>query len=82
MTQTTREVEQRVHPIKVILRNRFPRMSQAQLARRLDMNEAVLSRYLTGKSTPPDGFYTAVARELEVTVSKVRPAAEPEGAVA
>lgn len=62
-----------LHPIKTILRNRFPRISQAQLARRLDMNEAVLSRYLTFKADPPDGFYDAAAAVLGVPAADLRP---------
>jgi transcriptional regulator with XRE-family HTH domain len=61
------------HPLKVLLQNRWPRMSQSQLARRLDMNESLLSHYLAGRRTPPDGFYAAAAAVLECDPDDIRP---------
>ena len=68
------------HPLKVVLRNRWPRMSQSRLARQLDMNESVLSHYLAGRRQPPDGFYAAAAAALGVSEESVRP--EPDAEVA
>lgn len=62
------------HPIKVALKRAWPPMSQAKLARRLDINASTLSLYLNGKGTPPpDGFYTAVALILNCDPADLRP---------
>jgi transcriptional regulator with XRE-family HTH domain len=62
-----------VHPLKAILARRWPPMSQAQLARRLDMNASVLSRYLNRQATPPEGFYQAAAAVLGCNPDELRP---------
>jgi len=62
-----------MHPIKLALAQRWPPMSQAQLARRLDMNASVLSRYLNGIASPPDGFYIAAAAVLGCAPDDLRP---------
>jgi transcriptional regulator with XRE-family HTH domain len=64
---------QMTHPLKVHLRNRWPRMSQAELARRLTMSETQLSHYLAFRRTPPDGFYIAAALVLGVDAADIRP---------
>jgi len=48
-------------------------MSQAKLARALDMNPAVLGRYLNGKHTPPEGFYIAAAAILGCSPDELKP---------
>ncbi len=48
-------------------------MSQAKLARRLDINASTLSLYLNGKSEPPDGFYIAAAAVLGCEPEELRP---------
>ncbi len=68
-----------MHPIKMALANRWPPMSQAQLARRLDLNASVLSRYLNGHATPPEGFYGAAAAVLGCDPLELRPS-EPAAA--
>jgi hypothetical protein len=68
----------KAHPIKVALRNQFPRMSQPKLARRLGLSEATLSRYLSNREVPPDGLYPAVAAILGVPESELRPEPTPE----
>ncbi len=62
-----------MHPIKVALSQRWPPMSQAQLAIKLQMNPSVLSRYLRGSGEPPDGFYIAAAEILGCEPSDLRP---------
>jgi hypothetical protein len=62
-----------VHPIKAALQRRWPPMSQAKLARALDMNPSVLGRYLNGQGTPPEGFYIAVAAVLGVDIETITP---------
>lgn len=65
------------HPIKVALKRAWPPMSQAKLARRLDINASTLSLYLNGKgSPPPDGFYSAVALILNCNPADLRPKEE------
>lgn len=65
------------HPLRPFLRAR--RLSQSQLARRLDMNESLLSHYLAFRRTPPADFYARVADVLAVPVESITPAAaEPE----
>lgn len=66
----------RVHPIKEALRRRWPPMSQSKLARALDMDVSSLSHYLTGRRTPPEGFYIAVAQVLECEPDELRPVEE------
>jgi len=68
-----------VHPIKAVLKRTWPPMSQAKLARRLDINTSVLSLYLNGHREPPDGFYLAVAAILGCEPAELRPA-EPAAA--
>jgi ribosome-binding protein aMBF1 (putative translation factor) len=68
-----------MHPIKVELARRWPPMSQAQLARRLDLNASVLSRYLNGIATPPESFYGAVGAVLGCDPSELKPS-EPAAA--
>jgi len=70
-----------MHPIKAALRNQVPRMSQAQLARRLGIGEATISRWLNGKETPPENFFSMSADILGVSESSLR-ASEPTGAAA
>jgi len=61
------------HPLKVALRNHWPRMSQSKLARLLDMNATQLNKYLSGERQPPDGFWAAAARVLGVDETEIRP---------
>jgi Helix-turn-helix domain len=53
-----------VHPIRAALARHWPPMTQAALARRLEMNPSVLGLYLNGKRVPPEGFYIAAAAVL------------------
>lgn len=69
------------HPLKLVLRNQWPRMSQAKLARRLDMNASQLNKYISGERQPPDQFWKAAADILGVDVSEIRPPTQ-EGAAA
>jgi transcriptional regulator with XRE-family HTH domain len=62
-----------VHPIRAVLQRRWPPMSQAKLARELDVNPSVLSLYLKFKRTPPDGFYAAAAAVLGCDPDELRP---------
>lgn len=64
------------HPIRVALRRQWPPMSQAALARKLDMNPSVLGMYLAGKRNPPEGFYLAAAAVLGGDPDDLKPAAE------
>jgi transcriptional regulator with XRE-family HTH domain len=69
-----------VHPIKAALKRTWPPMSQAKLARRLDINTSVLSLYLNGHREPPDGFYIAAAAILGCEPADLRPREEPAAA--
>jgi transcriptional regulator with XRE-family HTH domain len=51
-------------------------MSQAKLARRLDMNASQLNKYISGERQPPDQFWKAAADILGVDVSEIRPTKE------
>lgn len=62
-----------VHPIRAALRRRWPPMSQAKLARALDMNPSVLGLYLNFKREPPEGFYIAAADILGCSPEELRP---------
>lgn len=62
-----------VHPIKKALRNRWPPISQAKLARALDLNPSSLTLILSGQRTPPEGFYIAVAEILQCTPEELKP---------
>lgn len=62
-----------VHPIRTALQQRWPPMSQAKLARALEMNEGVLGLYLNFKRTPPEGFYLAAAAVLGCDADDIRP---------
>jgi transcriptional regulator with XRE-family HTH domain len=78
-----RGVANGVHPVKLALKRAWPPMSQAKLARRLDMNASTLGLYLNGKGTPPEGFYAAVALILNCDPADLRPTetvAEPVAA--
>jgi DNA-binding transcriptional regulator YiaG len=68
-----RTMQEQVHPLKRHLRERWPPMSQAKLARLLNMNAAVLNHYLSGRRVPPNGFYAAAATELGVDEQSIRP---------
>lgn len=70
------------HPLKVALRNQWPRMSQAKLARLLDMNASQLNKYLSGERQPPEQFWKAAAQVMGVDESEIRPPAPVEGAAA
>lgn len=62
-----------VHPIKAALLRRWPPMSQAKLARALDMNASSLSLILAGRREPPDAFYAAAAAVLGCEPDQLRP---------
>lgn len=62
-----------VHPIKEALAQTWPPMSQAQFARRMNMSEATLSKYLLGRRQPPAGFYLAAAEILNRPAYELRP---------
>lgn len=62
-----------VHPIKATLQRRWPPMSQAKLARALDMNPSVLGLYLSGRRVPPEGFYIAAAAVLGCEPDELKP---------
>jgi len=64
------------HPLRVALRQQWPKMTQAKLARRLDMNASTLTRYLNGQEKAPDRFWKAAAEVLGVDESEIRPPAE------
>ena len=51
-------------------------MSQAKLARRLDINASTLTRYLNGHEKVPEGFWRAAAEVLGVDESEIRPPVE------
>ena len=62
-----------MHPLRAVLRRQWPPMSQAKLARALEMNPAVLGMYLNGKRTPPEGFYIAAAAILGCDPDDLKP---------
>jgi len=62
-----------MHPLRVVLQRQWPPMSQAKLARALEMNPAVLGLYLNGKRTPPEGFYIAAAAVLGCEPDDLKP---------
>ena len=62
-----------MHPLRVVLQRQWPPMSQAKLARALDMNPAVLGRYLNGKHTTAEGFYIAAAAILGCSPDELKP---------
>lgn len=62
-----------MHPIKAALKRRWPPMSQAKLARDLDMNPSSLSLILSGQRIPPDAFYDVVAEILKCTPEELKP---------
>jgi transcriptional regulator with XRE-family HTH domain len=62
-----------VHPIKAALRKRWPPMSQAKLARSLDLNPSSLTLILSGQRTPPEGFYIAAAGILGCEPDDLKP---------
>jgi transcriptional regulator with XRE-family HTH domain len=64
------------HPLQVAIRRQWPQMSQAKLARRLDINESTLSRYVRGREKVPEGFWRAAAEVLGVDEREIRPTAE------
>jgi transcriptional regulator with XRE-family HTH domain len=55
------------------LRRQWPRMSQAKLARALDMNESLLGLFLNGRRVPPEGFYIAAANVLGCEPDDLKP---------
>ena len=59
------------HPLKRLLRKR--RLSQSRLARLLDLNESLLSHYLSGRRMPPEDFYPRVAELLEERIEDIVP---------
>jgi transcriptional regulator with XRE-family HTH domain len=65
-----------VHPIKEALKRAWPPMSQSKLARRMDIGVSTLNLYLSGKRTPPEGFYIAAAAVLGCEPDELRPAEE------
>jgi transcriptional regulator with XRE-family HTH domain len=64
------------HPLRVVLRNQWPKMTQAKLARRLDINASTLTRYLNGQEKVPERFWAAAAEVLGVEESEIRPTEE------
>ncbi len=70
---------QTLHPLKVVLRDRWPPMSQAQLARALGVNESLISHYLNFRREPPEGFWAAAAAVLGCDPADIRPS-EPVAA--
>lgn len=66
------------HPVDALLDARGS--SQRWLAAKLRMDETLLSRYLSGNRTAPDGLYERIADVLHVPVSFVQP--KPEAPVA
>jgi transcriptional regulator with XRE-family HTH domain len=71
------QTEPRVHPLKLLLQSHWPRISQSQLARRLNIADATVHRYLTFKQKAPDSFYAGAAALLGVTEAEIRPTSEP-----
>jgi hypothetical protein len=69
------------HPLRIVIRRQWPKMTQAMLARRMDINEAQMSRYLTGRREPPAHFWKAAAEILGVDENEIRPP-KAEGAAA
>jgi transcriptional regulator with XRE-family HTH domain len=69
------ETGPRLRRLKIALHNQLPRMSQAELARRLGIGEGTVSRYVRGAEVPPDRFFTRAAEVLGVPEDEIR---EPE----
>jgi hypothetical protein len=69
------------HPIKAALKQQWPPMTQAKLARELDISEGTLGHYLRqplGRNRrPPAGFYTACGRILNKDPDALRPPDDP-----
>ena len=59
------------HPLRQALKRAD--MSQSRLARALDMNESLVSHYLSGRRTPPEDFYLRAANILGVQPEDILP---------
>ena len=62
-----------VHPIKAALKRQWPPMSQARLARLLDVNPSSMTRILSGQQVPTEGFYIAAAAVLGCAPDDLKP---------